>query len=105
MSCAAGRPSEWLVLLAGAGVPCAPVNDVAGALADPQVAAREAMIEYEHPRLGTVRQAASPLRIDGAPRRSGRAPTRDEHRLDVLRRVCGYDDATIELRESEKAFG
>ena len=97
--------SEWLDLLGAAGVPCAPVNDVKRALADPQVAAREAIIEYEHPRLGTVQQAASPLRVDGAPRQYRRAPARDEHRLDLLRRVCGYDDATIELRERERAFG
>ena len=102
----ARRPAvEWLEILAAAGVPCAPVNDVAAALADPQAVAREALVEIEHPRLGTVRQVASPLRVDGARRAYGPAPERDEHRVDVLRRVCGYDDATIEDRARDGAFG
>ena len=45
------------------------VNDVAEALADPQTLAREGVVEYEHPTLGTVRQIATPLRLaDGAER-------------------------------------
>jgi len=102
----ARRPAvEWLDVLAAAGVPCAPVNDVTAALADPQATAREALVEIEHPRLGTVRQVASPLRVDGARREYEPAPARDEHRDDVLRRVCGYDDAMIEARARERAFG
>lgn len=102
----ARRPAvEWLEILTAAGVPCAPVNDVAAALADPQAVARDTLVEIEHPRLGTVRQVASPLRVDGARRQYERAPERDEHRVDVLRCVCGYDDATIEERAAAGAFG
>ena len=63
------------------------------------------MTSYEHPRLGTVKQVASPLRVDGAARSWGRAPSRDEHREDVLRRVCGYDDARVEALATAGAFG
>jgi crotonobetainyl-CoA:carnitine CoA-transferase CaiB-like acyl-CoA transferase len=102
----ARRPArEWVELLGAAGVPCAVVNDVAAALADPQAAAREALVEIEHPHLGTVRQIASPLRIDGARRDYERAPFRDEHRADVLRRVCGYSDDVIDAFAGEGAFG
>ena len=97
--------STWVELLGAAGVPCAVVNDVAAALAEPQVVAREALVEIEHPPLGTVRQVASPLRVDGARRDYGRAPFRDEHRADVLRRVCGYDDDVIEAYARDGAFG
>lgn len=81
------------------------MNDVAAALADPQVAARETLVEIEHPHLGTVRQIASPLRVDGARRDYGRAPLRDEHRRDVLRRVCGYGDEAIAVHARDGAFG
>jgi crotonobetainyl-CoA:carnitine CoA-transferase CaiB-like acyl-CoA transferase len=102
----ARRPArEWLDVLSAAGVPCAPVNDVAAALVDPQATARGALVEVEHPRLGKVRQVASPLRVDGAARGYERAPERDEHRRDVLQRVCGYDDARIEAQAAEGAFG
>jgi crotonobetainyl-CoA:carnitine CoA-transferase CaiB-like acyl-CoA transferase len=96
---------EWLAALGEAGVPCAPVNDVADALTDPQAAARGAVVEIDHPRFGVVRQVGSPLRVDGATRTYRRAPARDEHREDILRRVCGYDDATIRARASAGAFG
>src|SRR5262249_33867685 len=60
--------AEWLEILAAAGVPSAPVNDVAAALEDPQTQARGAVVELDHAALGTVREVASPLRLgDEAP--------------------------------------
>jgi crotonobetainyl-CoA:carnitine CoA-transferase CaiB-like acyl-CoA transferase len=101
-----GRPThEWLEGLGEAGVPSAPVNDVAEALAEPQAGARGAVVEIQHPRFGVVRQVASPLRVDGANREYRCAPARDEHRENVLRRVCGYDDETIRKRAAAGAFG
>jgi crotonobetainyl-CoA:carnitine CoA-transferase CaiB-like acyl-CoA transferase len=97
--------AEWVAQLVPAGVPCAPVNDVAAALADPQVAARDGIVEYEHPALGTVRQPATPLRIEGEPAPARRAPRRGEHTDDVLRELCGYDDARIGALRAAGAFG
>ena len=54
---------EWLEVLEAHGVPSGPVNDVAAALRDEQVAARGAVAEYEHPLLGVVRGPASPFRL------------------------------------------
>ena len=51
---------EWLAVLATAGVPSAPVNDLEAALEEARI------VEYEHAQLGTVRQVASPLRLSGA---------------------------------------
>ncbi len=51
----AGRTSAaWVDALSAAGIPCGVVNDVAGALEDPQTIARGMVHEYEHPQLGTV---------------------------------------------------
>jgi crotonobetainyl-CoA:carnitine CoA-transferase CaiB-like acyl-CoA transferase len=100
------RPtSEWLKLLAPAGVPCAPVNDIAAALADPQVVARGALVEIPHPLLGPMRQIASPLRIDGFDAPTERGPFRGEHTRVVLRELCGYPDARIEELERAGVFG
>jgi crotonobetainyl-CoA:carnitine CoA-transferase CaiB-like acyl-CoA transferase len=96
--------SEWLDVLAGAGVPCAPVNDVAAALEDPQTRARGAVAELEHPALGTVRQVASPLRLgDDAP--VARAPFRGEHTESVLTDVCGYSRERIDELAAAGVFG
>ena len=83
-------------------MPCAPVNTVEQALADPQVAHRDGIWEYEHPVLGTVRQAASPLRMSDAELPNQRAPHRGEHTEAVLRELCGYDDEAIARLEGEK---
>ncbi len=100
------RPtSEWIELLAAAGVPSAPVNDVAGALADPQVAARNALIEISHPLLGPMRQIASPLRIDGFEPPTERGPFRGEHTRVVLRELCGYSQSRIDELEDAGVFG
>jgi crotonobetainyl-CoA:carnitine CoA-transferase CaiB-like acyl-CoA transferase len=86
--------ADWLALLAEAGVPSAPVNDVASALEDPQARARGSIVELEHPALGTVRQVASPLRLgDGQPLE--RAPFRGEHTKSILTDVCGYSAERI----------
>jgi crotonobetainyl-CoA:carnitine CoA-transferase CaiB-like acyl-CoA transferase len=96
--------AEWLEALATAGVPSAPVNDVPAALEDPQAVARGSLVEVEHPRLGAVRQVASPLRLgDEAP--LGRAPFRGEHTEAVLKEVCGYSDDRIEELAAAGVFG
>ena len=96
-------PTDELVSrLSAAGVPCGAVNDVLGALEDPQVAAREAVAAYEHPRLGTVRSPASPLRLGTE---YGPAPARGEHTEAVLREWCGYDDAAVQTARAGGAFG
>jgi crotonobetainyl-CoA:carnitine CoA-transferase CaiB-like acyl-CoA transferase len=100
------RPTaEWLTRLGAAGVPCGPVNDVAAALADPQVAARGALVSYEHPSLGRVRQAATPLRLSGVEPPLGRAPRRGEHTAQVLTELCGYDRARLEALAAAGVFG
>jgi crotonobetainyl-CoA:carnitine CoA-transferase CaiB-like acyl-CoA transferase len=97
--------SEWLEVLGAAGVPAAPVNDIAAALSDVQVAARNAVVETEHPILGPIRQVATPLRLDGYEVPAARGPFRGEHTVEVLREVCGYDDGVIEALECYGVFG
>jgi crotonobetainyl-CoA:carnitine CoA-transferase CaiB-like acyl-CoA transferase len=102
----ASQPSShWLTLLVDAGVPVGRVNDVAEALEDPQTLARDGVVAYEHPNLGTVRQAASPLRLSGELPEPSRAPLLGEHTDDLLRELLGYsDEQTAALREAG-AFG
>jgi crotonobetainyl-CoA:carnitine CoA-transferase CaiB-like acyl-CoA transferase len=97
--------AEWLASLNAAGVPAGAVNDVAGAFADPQVAARETLVDVEHPRLGSVRHIASPLRVDPQPAPIRNAPARGEHTREVLRDVLGYDDQRVTAVTATGAFG
>ena len=97
--------ADWVDLLRTAGVPCAPVNDVQAALADPQVAAREALVELEHESLAPVRMVASPLRLSEAPSPLRRAPRRGEQTDEVLAGVCGYEREWIERLRASGALG
>ncbi len=97
--------AEWLNRLYAAAIPCGPVNDVAAALTEPHTTARGLVIETEHPRFGTVRQLASPVRVGSARPEYRRAPARDEDRERILRDVLGYDAATIDACVQGGAFG
>jgi len=97
--------AAWLDRLRAAGVPCGPVNDMAGAVSDPQTLARDLIAETEHPVLGTVRQIRSPLRVDGRLTELRAAPKRGEHTREVLVGQCGYSDADVDRLAGTGVFG
>ncbi|NKB68116.1 MAG: CoA transferase [Candidatus Latescibacteria bacterium] len=95
------RPTaEWLELLQGE-VPCAPVNSVQGAFADPQVAEDEMIIEVPHPEFGTVRTVAGPIKMADAQIEHRRGPGLGEHTGEVLRELLGFDEEEVEEYRSE----
>ena len=96
---------EWLSLLTGAGVPCGPVNDVEQAFKEPHTEARGLIVETEHPRFGTVRQPASPVRVGEPPATHRRAPLLGEDEPYVLGELLGYDDAKVGALKDAGAFG
>jgi len=96
---------EWLEVLGAAGVPCARVNSVSEALADPQIAARDLVVETEHPRFGVVQQLASPVRVGHEPVTYRRAPRRNEDGRDLLAGLLAYDDERIAALRRDGAFG
>ena len=97
--------AEWLDALGAAGVPSSAVNDVAGALADPQTEARGDVVEYDHPRFGTVRTIATPLRVGEDEKPLRRAPFRGEHTGDVLARLCRYSPEHVSALHEAGVFG
>ncbi|HEY7004685.1 MAG TPA: CoA transferase [Gaiellaceae bacterium] len=97
--------AEWIDLMSARKVPCAPVNDIARALADPQATARDAVVEYEHPTLGAIRTVDSALRLDGSRQTPARAPFLGEHSAQVLEEVCGYSSGRVEELAALGVFG
>lgn len=97
--------ASWVRRLSAAGVPCAPVNDVAAALADPQTAARRLIVATEHDDFGTVRSVASPVRVGGSQVPHRRAPHLDEDAGYVLRDLLGYPESLIGSLTRAGAFG
>jgi crotonobetainyl-CoA:carnitine CoA-transferase CaiB-like acyl-CoA transferase len=99
-----GKPRQyWLARLREAGVPATPVNSVAEAFADPQVAARNLLWPLGHPTLGVLPTVANPLshfsRTPAVP--SGPPPLLGEHTAAVLAEVLGYSaDEIAALRRA-----
>ena len=102
----ARRPvAEWIEQLTARGVPCAPVNGVAEALADPQALAREAVVGYDHPVLGDVRTVATPLRFSTSESPLERGPFLGEHTTPILTDLCGYSEDRIDELGKLGVFG
>jgi formyl-CoA transferase len=77
--------AQWIAALEDAGVPCGPVNDVAGVFADPQVRHLAMDQPVQHPELGELRLLANAATLDGVPRRlRTAAPAAGEHTAEIL---------------------
>ena len=59
--------AHWLALLEANDIPCGPINDYAQVFADPQVLAREMVVEMGHPTLGQLRTLGSPIKMSATP--------------------------------------
>src|SRR5215470_1017323 len=55
---------------------CAPVNDIAAALADPQVAENAMIVEMRHPGVGRMKAIGIPQKLEGTPGSVRLAPPR-----------------------------
>jgi crotonobetainyl-CoA:carnitine CoA-transferase CaiB-like acyl-CoA transferase len=97
--------TDWLETLTADGIPCAPINSVSEALREPHTLARELIVETEHPRFGTVRQLASPVRVGPERPAYRRAPFRNEDLGYVTGEIAGFDDAEVRALAAEGAFG
>ena len=86
------RPKAEVVrTLTTAGVPAAPVNNVAEMVADPQVQAREMFVELDHPTYGPLKTTGSPLKLSETPGRvRWLAPRPGEHNEEVFVGLLGY---------------
>jgi crotonobetainyl-CoA:carnitine CoA-transferase CaiB-like acyl-CoA transferase len=90
--------AEVLKLLQEVGVPCAAINFLSEVVSDPQVEARRAIVDYQHPVAGAYRAVGAPWRLTSDPEdRRARlpAPLRGEHGREVMREI-GLEDQTIE---------
>jgi crotonobetainyl-CoA:carnitine CoA-transferase CaiB-like acyl-CoA transferase len=91
------QPSDyWLERLRAARIPCAPVNDFARALSDPQVLARNMVVEVEHPEGGAVRMPGNPIKLSDTHEDTFSPPPLLGQQTDqVLRELLGKTDAEL----------
>jgi crotonobetainyl-CoA:carnitine CoA-transferase CaiB-like acyl-CoA transferase len=91
--------TEWTDVLNDAGVPAGPVNTVPAALAHPQVAAREMVVEVDHPVAGKLTMLGSPLKLSDHPPGVRRPPpVLGEHTDEILAGAGLAADEVADLR-------
>jgi formyl-CoA transferase len=72
------------------------VFDMAQVFSDPQVLARQMLVELPHPQIGTFRTTGLPVKLSATPGRiERRPPLLGEHTDEVLAADCGLSLAEI----------
>lgn len=86
------RPiAYWLDAFGAKGVPCAPLNDVAQMMAEPQVQARNMVVSVADPVAGELKVAGNPIKVVGVPEAAAYrpAPELDADRAALLAEFTG----------------
>ena len=91
---------DWLKLFVEGDIPGGPVNNIAEALADPQVQFRNMVVEIDHPTAGMYKTAGNPIKM-GEQESFGPPPTLGQHTEQVLSKLLNYSPDEIQsLREA-----
>ena len=90
------RPrAHWLAELDAHDIPCGPIQDYREVMDDPQVRAREMVVETRHPTLGAISTLGTPIKLSSTPLTPGRpAPLLGQHTDEILA-AAGYRSEEI----------
>jgi crotonobetainyl-CoA:carnitine CoA-transferase CaiB-like acyl-CoA transferase len=102
-----GAPTKhWLDALEPAGIPVGRVRSVAEALQNPQVEARNMLIDTEHPVVGPLRMIGNPIKMSGLEENSPPSPPLlGQHTEEVLSEKLNLSREEIEALRREGALG
>lgn len=94
--------AEVISLLTPAGIPAAPVNNVAEMVQDPQIQARDMFVELDHPAYGPVKITGTPLKLSETPGQIKHlAPLPGEHNEAILHDLLGHSLQEIQQWQEE----
>ncbi|GAB4275536.1 MAG: CaiB/BaiF CoA-transferase family protein [Candidatus Rifleibacteriota bacterium] len=92
----------WLEKLEAANVPAGPINKISEVLKDPQVVARDMIVELMHPVAGKVKVPGTPIKYsDTISEIKSPAPTLGQHTREILL-GHGYSNEEIDQLIQEK---
>ncbi len=95
----------WQKQLVAQGVPCSPVNKIDRVAAEPQVHARDMLVDIDLPGLGLMRMAGLPIKFSETPGAISRPPPRlGEHSGEVLGEL-GYSVERIRRLAAQGVVG
>ena len=87
---------EWWAWTQDKDIAGTPVLDLEESFEDPQIKARDMLMELEHPTVGKVRQPGFPLKLSESPAEfNAFSPKTGEHTTEIMKSL-GYDEEEIE---------
>ena len=94
----AARTKAELEELAGDDVPLSAVKDIAEVVHDPQIAARDMIVQVDHPAYGALRMVGSPIKLGRTPAQPrALAPDTGQHSDEVLRVLGGLSSDEVDV--------
>ena len=97
---------EWEAALLPHGIPMGAINTIAQVVEHPQVKARQALVEMDHPRAGKVQMVGVPVRLSATPGAVRTpAPTLGEHTDQVLADLLNLSPEKISALRAAGVIG
>src|SRR5215470_9195329 len=93
--------TEVMTALSEVGIPVGPINTVGEILEDPQIHARQMVVELTHPEYGPLKVLGIPMKLSSTPGVVQNAPPKfGEHNRDVLGKLGFDEDEIVRLEKS-----
>lgn len=93
---------ETIETLRGAGIPCGPINNLEQVLNEPQILAREMVVDIDVPVAGPTKVTGVPIKLSETPGAVRTPPpTLGQHTEEVLESVLGMDEAQRNVLRDE----
>lgn len=88
--------AEWQKLLDDAGVPESPINNIEMVIKNPQVQARDMIVEVDHPVAGPIKMPGIPIKLSGTPSEiRSAAPVLGADTDEILKELLNMSDEDI----------
>ncbi len=93
---------EWIAQIEKAGVPVSPINDLSYVAEDPQILARNMLVDMDDPSLPDIQVTGNPIKMTNIPEMKCRphAPEIGENNVEILTQWLGMDKAEIDRLKS-----
>jgi CoA:oxalate CoA-transferase len=97
--------AEWVAEFEQMGIPCGPVNRIDQVVNDPQIKARDMIVEIEDPKYGKFKIVNTPFKFSRTPSKpQGYAPELGEHTEEVLHSLLGLNKEEVEKLKKDKVL-
>ncbi len=94
---------EWIAQIESIGVPVSPINDLSYVAEDPQILARNMLVNMDDPTLPDIQVTGNPIKMTNIPEMASRphAPEIGEHNFEILTQWLGMSADEISRLKSE----